>query len=78
MGETFQCEVSIACGAKNLETKQNPQSSSFLFPKDLPSDKQMDISARYIARHEVSGDYYDFFQVNEDEYIIDSYRHHSL
>lgn len=42
----------------------------FLFPESLPSNKLMDLSAKYIARHEVSGDYYDFFQVNEDEYVM--------
>jgi sigma-B regulation protein RsbU (phosphoserine phosphatase) len=30
----------------------------------------MDISAKYIPRHEVGGDYYDFIPLGEDEYII--------
>ena len=33
MGETFHCEVSIACGAKNFETKQNPQKFFFSISK---------------------------------------------
>jgi sigma-B regulation protein RsbU (phosphoserine phosphatase) len=41
-----------------------------LFPDDLPSNKQMDISAKYKPRHEVGGDYYDFIQINDDEYVI--------
>jgi sigma-B regulation protein RsbU (phosphoserine phosphatase) len=41
-----------------------------LFPSELPTNKRMDISARYKPRHEVGGDYYDFFPLNEDEYII--------
>ena len=41
-----------------------------LFPSDLPSNKRMDISAKYIPRHEVGGDYYDFIPLNDEEYII--------
>lgn len=41
-----------------------------LFPDNLPSNKRMDISARFKPRHEVGGDYYDFFALNDEEYII--------
>ena len=41
-----------------------------LFPVDLPSDKKMDVSAKYLPRHEVGGDYYDFIPLENDEYII--------
>jgi sigma-B regulation protein RsbU (phosphoserine phosphatase) len=30
----------------------------------------MDISAKYIPRHEVGGDYYDFIPIGEDRYVI--------
>lgn len=53
---------------KELEVASEMQ--KLLFPSDLPSNRQMDISAKYQTRHEVGGDYYDFFQVSENEYII--------
>ena len=53
---------------KELEVASEMQ--KLLFPSDLPSNKRMDISARYIPRHEVGGDYYDFIPLGEDEYII--------
>jgi sigma-B regulation protein RsbU (phosphoserine phosphatase) len=42
----------------------------YLFPSDLPSNRKMDISARYFPRHEVGGDYYDFIPLGDDEYFI--------
>lgn len=53
---------------KELEVASEMQ--KLLFPADLPSNKRMDISARYIPRHEVGGDYYDFIPIGDDEYII--------
>ena len=53
---------------KELEVATEMQ--KLLFPEDLPSDKKMDISARYLPRHEVGGDYYDFIPIEENEYII--------
>lgn len=53
---------------KELEVASEMQ--KLLFPADLPSNKRMDISAKYIPRHEVGGDYYDFIPLGEDEYII--------
>jgi len=53
---------------KELEVATEMQ--KLLFPEDLPSDKKMDISAKYLPRHEVSGDYYDFIPIEENEYII--------
>ncbi|MEO9257777.1 MAG: PP2C family protein-serine/threonine phosphatase [Crocinitomicaceae bacterium] len=53
---------------KELEVASEMQ--KLLFPSDLPSNRQMDISAKYQTHHEVGGDYYDFFQVSDDEYII--------
>ncbi len=53
---------------KELEIASEMQ--KLLFPNDLPSDKQMDISAKYKPRHEVGGDYYDFIPISEHEYII--------
>jgi phosphoserine phosphatase RsbU/P len=53
---------------KELEVATEMQ--KLLFPEDLPSDKKMDISAKYLPRHEVGGDYYDFIPLENDEYII--------
>lgn len=53
---------------KELEVAREMQ--KLFFPSDLPTNKRMDISAKYIPRHEVGGDYYDFIPLGEDEYII--------
>jgi sigma-B regulation protein RsbU (phosphoserine phosphatase) len=53
---------------KELEVASEMQ--KLLFPSDLPSNRKMDISAKYTPRHEVGGDYYDFIPLGEDEYII--------
>lgn len=53
---------------KELEVASEMQ--KLLFPSDLPTNKRMDISAKYIPRHEVGGDYYDFIPIGDDEYII--------
>jgi len=53
---------------KELEVAKEMQ--KLLFPDDLPSNKRMDISAKYKPRHEVGGDYYDFIPLGDDEYII--------
>ncbi len=53
---------------KELEIASEMQ--KLLFPSDLPSNRRMDISAKYIPRHEVGGDYYDFIPLNDEEYII--------
>jgi len=41
-----------------------------LFPSDLPSNSTIDISAKYLSHHKVSGDYYDYIRLNEDEFIV--------
>jgi phosphoserine phosphatase RsbU/P len=53
---------------KDLEVASEMQ--RLLFPSDLPSDKRMDISAKYIPRHDIGGDYYDFIPIGNDKYII--------
>lgn len=53
---------------KELEVAKEMQ--RLLFPSDLPSNKRMDISAKYKPRHEVGGDYYDFIPLGEEEYIV--------
>ncbi len=53
---------------KELEVATEMQ--KLLFPEDLPTNKKMDLSAKYLPRHEVGGDYYDFIPLENDEYII--------
>jgi phosphoserine phosphatase RsbU/P len=53
---------------KELEVAKEMQ--KLLFPSDLPSNKRMDISAKYKPRHEVGGDYYDFIPLGNEEYIL--------
>lgn len=61
-------DISQARMKKELEVASAMQ--QMLFPQDLPTNKRMDLSAKYIARHEVSGDYYDFFPLNDEEYVL--------
>ena len=53
---------------KELEVAREMQ--KLLFPADLPRNKKMDISARYIPRHAIGGDYYDFIPLGDEEYIM--------
>ena len=41
-----------------------------LFPTKLPSNKYLDVAARYEAKHLVGGDYYDFLMLNDEEYFF--------
>lgn len=41
-----------------------------LFPSNLPSNNKIDISAKYLSHHKVSGDYYDYIRLNKDEFIV--------
>ena len=53
---------------KELEIAKEMQ--QFLFPSALPKNERMDIAAKYKTHREVGGDYYDFFEVGENEYIF--------
>lgn len=53
---------------KELEVAREMQ--KLLFPTELPSNKKLDISARYIPRHAIGGDYYDFISLGDEEYIM--------
>lgn len=54
--------------SKDLEVASEMQ--KLLFPSDLPSNRKMDLSAKYIPRHAIGGDYYDFIPLGDEEYII--------
>lgn len=53
---------------RDLEVASEMQ--RLLFPSDLPSNGFVDISAKYLSHSQVSGDYYDYIQLNEDEFIL--------
>lgn len=48
------------------------QMQSLLIPdkSQLPNTKRLQIGARYIPHLDVGGDYYDYIQLNEDEFVI--------
>lgn len=54
--------------SKDLELASEMQ--KLLFPSELPSNRKMDLSAKYIPRHAIGGDYYDFIALGDEEYII--------
>jgi phosphoserine phosphatase RsbU/P len=53
---------------KELEIASEMQ--KLLFPEELPTNQKIDISAKYFSHSQVSGDYYDYIQLNEDEFIM--------
>lgn len=61
---------SLVQEAINKELELASEMQKFLFPSSLPSNRKMDISAKYIPRHAVGGDYYDFIPLGDDEYIL--------
>ena len=50
---------------KELEIASEMQ--RLLFPAELPTNLKIDISAKYLSHSQVSGDYYDYIQLNDDE-----------
>lgn len=57
--ERFKKELEVASAMQRM-----------LFPEELPTNKKMDVSAKYKPRHEVGGDYYDFIPIADNEYVI--------
>jgi len=41
-----------------------------LFPTNLPSNKWIDLSAKYVSKYEVGGDYYDFIPIGERDFFM--------
>lgn len=52
------------------ELEQASEMQRLLYPSNLPSNHKIDISAKYLSHSKVSGDYYDYIRLNEDEFII--------
>ncbi len=57
--EQFEKELALAS-----------EMQQFLFPAELPSNRKMDIAAKYLAHNQVGGDYYDFIPIRKNEYIM--------
>ncbi len=43
---------------------------SMLFPKSLPNDKDVTIHASYIPHSSIGGDYYDFVEIDQDQFLF--------
>ncbi|TPE42107.1 PP2C family protein-serine/threonine phosphatase [Pontibacter mangrovi] len=43
---------------------------SMLFPKSLPNDKDVTIHASYIPHSSIGGDYYDFIEIDADNFLF--------
>jgi len=53
---------------KELELAKEMQ--ELLFPKQLPRNDRIDLSAHYLPHQQVGGDYYDCIKLNEQELVI--------
>lgn len=53
---------------KELEIAREVQ--KFLFPKKLPFNDELKVEASYLPHHQVSGDYYDYIAINEEEFLV--------
>jgi phosphoserine phosphatase RsbU/P len=53
---------------KELEIAKHVQRQ--LFPKNLPYNNKLKTFATYIPHDQIGGDYYDFIQINENEFIF--------
>jgi phosphoserine phosphatase RsbU/P len=53
---------------KELEIAKTVQ--TLLFPKKLPYIDKLKIAADYLPHHSVGGDYYDYIELNKEEFIL--------
>lgn len=54
----------------NKELELASEMQKLLFPRNLPSNNRLDVAATYESKHLVGGDYYDFIQLNNEEYVM--------
>ncbi|MGI9545392.1 MAG: PP2C family protein-serine/threonine phosphatase [Cyclobacteriaceae bacterium] len=57
--EALSKELEIARGVQEL-----------LFPESLPYDSDLQIIANYLPHQDVSGDYYDYIKINDDQFLL--------
>jgi sigma-B regulation protein RsbU (phosphoserine phosphatase) len=53
---------------RELEIAGNVQ--QFLFPKKLPNEDGIKVSAFYQPHHSIGGDYYDFIEMGDDQFLF--------
>lgn len=80
--QTFANIITVAVENKKLARKELQQEAfrkeleiardvqSHLFPTSLPDNKRVVIEADYLPHQSIGGDYYDYVQLNEDEFFI--------
>ncbi|MBC7923743.1 MAG: PP2C family protein-serine/threonine phosphatase [Ferruginibacter sp.] len=56
--------------ALNREMEIARQVQTLLFPKDLPYSDTIQVKAHYFPHRVIGGDYYDFIQISETEFLI--------
>ncbi len=54
----------------NKELELAAEMQKMLLPSDITKNDKIEVAARYEAKQLVGGDYYDFIQLNEDEYVL--------
>ena len=62
-------EQSIKQAAMQRELELAAEMQNMLLPKNLPNTEKIKVTALYQAHGEVGGDYYDFFYINNNEWI---------
>jgi len=46
------------------------QVQSMLFPREVPKNKKIEIDAVYLPHHSIGGDYYDYIEVSDHEFLF--------
>lgn len=64
----FKENIQRAQIKKELELAQNMQ--KLLFPHEFPDTEYLQVAAKYLPHQQVGGDYYDFIQLNNHEFIF--------
>jgi sigma-B regulation protein RsbU (phosphoserine phosphatase) len=54
----------------NKELELASKMQTLLFPRELPNDNFLEVSAYYQPHLQVGGDYYDYIKLNENEYAL--------
>ena len=57
--EALRKELEIARGVQQL-----------LFPKNLPQQEQLKVTALYLPHQDVGGDYYDYIEIDENQFLL--------
>ncbi len=64
----YKQNINQAVYKKELELASNMQ--NLLFPETLPNDSSIIADALYLPHQEVGGDYYDYFELNNNEVVF--------